>query len=398
MMGKSLTLWTVLSLVTSFSVLPARAQTWPDKALPHIIEQRVQGQPFPALSVAIIRGDKGIFLQALGHYDLAKTRPLKPDAQFQVGSITKGLVGTLAGILASQGELDLGKPALQTLAMIPAQQSANKAKITLLHLLTHHAGLNSNPPNRRNIPIPSGLPDGVDPTIWAPYSMEELRAGFSQAKLHSLPGTRDYYSNFGFHLAASVIAKEQGAPTIGPVLHDRLFEPLGMTKTDVSAPMSTHISPQPLMYGADPEISGYDPADNRFYPLPYWRFGEAVGGIGVSSTAGDLAKLILAFFHGIDGKGPLPADAMKTIFTSRHSFIRGQETVYRRALGWRMSVFGDHGPFYRHNGHNDGHHGFVAFSLEKKLGIVLLTNGSHQHMERFGNSLLLTLLERSPTP
>ncbi|MEM7569546.1 MAG: serine hydrolase domain-containing protein, partial [Pseudomonadota bacterium] len=171
-----------------------------------------------------MQGDAAIFLKTTGHYDLQQTRPLTPDAQFQVGSITKGLVGTLAGLLASRGDLDLGKPIVETLGNASIDQTSDKAKITLLHLLTHHAGLSSNPPNRKNIPVPAGLPEGVDPTIWAPYSIGELRDGFSQAKLRSVPGTQDYYSNFGFHLAATVIATEQGKKSVKPLMRSALFD------------------------------------------------------------------------------------------------------------------------------------------------------------------------------
>jgi beta-lactamase family protein len=53
------------------------------------------------------RNGKVAYLQAVGFYDRAKSRPLQPDAIFWIASMTKPVTSVAAMMLVEEGKLDL---------------------------------------------------------------------------------------------------------------------------------------------------------------------------------------------------------------------------------------------------------------------------------------------------
>src|SRR5436305_4355775 len=64
----------------------------------------------PGAVVAIARGGKLAFLQAIGFQDRAKTIPMKTDSIFWIASMTKPVTSVAAMMLVEDGKLDLDAP------------------------------------------------------------------------------------------------------------------------------------------------------------------------------------------------------------------------------------------------------------------------------------------------
>lgn len=380
----------LITLVAIYIISPAHAHPR-DAFLAMEMEATIKDAGLPAANVVILKDGAPWQTYAFGHFDVQRTRPNRPDAVYQIGSVTKGLVGTLAAILQSEGRVNLDAPIERPRFVRDRVCTMFDQGITLRHLLTHTAGLPSNPPNRINITVPAGLPSGVDPTISAPYTTEKLYEAACSFRPSSKPGERDLYSNYGFFLAADLLARAAGELSFADAVSRYIARPLGLESLKAGAIMSPSSSPAALMYGADLETSGATIGDERYYPIPYWNFGSSMGGLGVSTDAQDLARLVEVLM-GSQKVGRID-DVVRQHLLKLHGFyIEDPETLYRRALGWKASEFGSFGMVYRHNGHNDGHHAFVAFSRQHGAAIIILTNGSHQQMELLGNRLLLKLL------
>ena len=73
-----------------------------------------------------------------GHFDRANTRPYDQDTLQLVFSTTKGATAVCANLLAQRGQLDLAAPVA---TYWPEFAQAGKEKVTVLHLLSHQAGL-----------------------------------------------------------------------------------------------------------------------------------------------------------------------------------------------------------------------------------------------------------------
>ena len=124
----------------------------------------------------------------------------------QTMSITKSVLSLLAGTLIDRGKLRLDQPVHE---FYREWQNGDKAKITVLHLLSHNSGLEESKTSR---PI---------------YASKNFVDFSLRSKRVYEPGTHYEYSNRAANLLSGVIAKAAGMPT------DRyaaqvLFRPLGI--------------------------------------------------------------------------------------------------------------------------------------------------------------------------
>jgi CubicO group peptidase (beta-lactamase class C family) len=94
----------------------------------------------PGAAVAVVQGDKTLYLGGLGKGDLASNEPLSArETLFRTGSVSKLVTWTTVMQLVEQGTLDLHADVNRYLDtfQIPAPYPE---PVTLAHLLTHTAG------------------------------------------------------------------------------------------------------------------------------------------------------------------------------------------------------------------------------------------------------------------
>ena len=120
-------------------------------------------------------------------------------------------------MLVEDGKISLDDPVSKYLDGTPSRWK----RITIRHLLTHTSGIPDF--NNENIPVDDGPGD---------FDQREFKA-LSRRWLHFAPGEEWRYSNSNYHLLGMIIDKITGKP-YGDFLRERIFEPLGMTRTTVS--------------------------------------------------------------------------------------------------------------------------------------------------------------------
>lgn len=345
----------------------------------------------PAINVGIVEKGELVFSRGYG-----ADGDVPADTVYQVGSITKALVGTLAAILWQEGRIDLDTPITAYDERVRLGAVPKDTEITLRHLLTHSAGLPALAPNRVNIKLPSTLPPGIDPTISKPYSSEALYKALLTAELAFAPGTRHSYCNFCFNLAGHILARAGGFADLASAMQAKLFHPLGMTDSGIGVtPAQMKKLAIPYMYLPEPEIHGEGYAGKFNYRIPHWEIGEVAGALGATSNVPDLAKIIRALSPQDGTVNALLTDrATVLLFAPDHEYLRKGRAPFEQLLGWRRNRFGGYGYIYRHTGHNDGHHGFIAFSREHDVGVVVLGSGAYDGVELLGNRLLLYVLSQ----
>jgi CubicO group peptidase (beta-lactamase class C family) len=390
--------WRYIALLLLLSAaLPVQARPQLTAAIaPDQVEDRVgiilRDYKNPALNVGIVVKGGLVFSRGYG-----AEGEVSPATVYQVGSITKALVGTLAAILWQEGSIDLDTPITAYDERARPGAAPQDTEITLRHLLTHSAGLPALAPNRANIKPPSTLPPGIDPTISKPYSTEELYKALLTTELVFAPGTRHSYCNFCFNLAGHILARAGGFANLASAMQAKLFHPLGMKDSGIGlTPAQLEKLAIPYMYVPAPEIHG-ERYEGRFnYRIPHWEIGEVAGALGAASNVPDLAKIIRALSPPqYDTVNPLLTDrAIALLFEADHEYLRKGPTPFEQLLGWRRNRFGEYGYIYRHTGHNDGHHGFIAFSTEHGVGVVVLGSGAYDGVELLGNRLLLYVLSQ----
>src|SRR5205085_5918800 len=135
--------------------------------------------------------------------------PVEEETRFEIGSISKSFAALIALQEVERGTLDLSAPVTEYVPWFRVR--SDYGPITTHHLLTHTSGLIM------------GM-DFADDAIPAVESLARTSTGFA-------PGERYAYSNDGYKLLGLVLERVTGR-SIRELLRKRVFEPLGMRRTD----------------------------------------------------------------------------------------------------------------------------------------------------------------------
>ncbi|NED99310.1 serine hydrolase domain-containing protein [Phytoactinopolyspora halotolerans] len=275
------------------------------------------------------------------------------DADFEIGSISKGITGLLYADAIVRGEVNsdstLGE--LLPLGDVPA------ARLPLDALSTHTSGLPRLPrsaqPWRRTV------------ALWRhgtnPYG-ENLAQLLDQARDVRVGTPRPRYSNLGFELLGHAVARAAGTG-YAELVQRRIVGPLGLERCYVPA------GPDELRPGA---LAGRSRRGRVREP---WT-GEAIGPAGgVRASIADMARLLASLLDG-SAAGVAALDPVAP-------FGRGA----RIGAAWITMVVKGR-PITWHNGGTGGFRSWLGVDRAAGAGVVVLSATSVS-VDRYGLALLL---------
>jgi CubicO group peptidase (beta-lactamase class C family) len=166
----------------------------------------------PGVALMVRKQGRVIRAEGYGMANLEHHVPVKPETVFQSGSMGKQFTAMAVMTLVDEGKLALDDPVSKYL-----DAPAGWKGITVRHLLTHTSGLGD---------YPEDFPMQKDAT-----EDEELKMAMAQ-KLLFAPGEKWSYSNLGYLTLGALIHKVSGK-FYGDLLAERVFRPLGMTRTRI---------------------------------------------------------------------------------------------------------------------------------------------------------------------
>lgn len=171
----------------------------------------------PGCAVSVVRDGKVVYTRGYGMADLEHDVPITPATVFYIGSDSKQFTGAVMALLAKDGRISLDDDVRKYVPELPQYE----APITIRHLLHHTSGLRDYYGLRELAGDPS---DGVfgDPEV--------LELITRQRELNFTPGSQHLYSNSGYFLL-SVIVKRVTETSLRAFADERIFQPLGMTRT-----------------------------------------------------------------------------------------------------------------------------------------------------------------------
>jgi CubicO group peptidase (beta-lactamase class C family) len=374
-----------LSAFAWFSVVTATQPAAFERYLREQMAEVIEEKSLPAGAVAILRTGQQPWIATFREPQLQQ-QAVTQDTRFHIASVSKTMVAAIAVQLAAVNKIDLDAfIAAHLPTSVAALHGGRIGKLTLRQLLSHQAGLPQDQAQRKNLQRSEWPPD-FDPTIPDPsgFTVDEFYTALKRTEFEYPAGERHSYSNLGFHLAGHVMERATGR-SLESLIQQYVFQPLKMIQAVIVIDKtieSTLATPY-----------AYFEQEDRLIQIPAWQQNAIWGAWGVTATIADMARYVDGMLTPTQAREWLGASAEAQLLTPQVEYLREPETVYQQALGWRMSVFGDYGLIYRHNGHADGHHAFVAFSRQYGLGLVLLVSGDHDRMESLGNQLLLKLLQ-----
>jgi CubicO group peptidase (beta-lactamase class C family) len=274
------------------------------------LRSRVAATDLPSAGLAIGDGDGSIRTEVTG----AGGRPISPDTNFFLASITKPLVATAFMQLVEDGEVGLRDPIAQ---WVPGLDAGEKALVTPWHVLTHTSGVTDVPPDEliRRRPSAAGM----------------LRTVVEQP-LRFTPGTRWEYNTASFYLLTAIIERIAGMP-YARYIDERLAQPLDMGLT-----FDPRRSRRPVI---PVQGAGVDNRFVRWYVVRYLA-GAALPGGGLFGNLADLAALGAALIAPRPAGGraafPLRAETVALMAQDQTHGLPGlndgEERPVHVGLGW----------------------------------------------------------------
>ena len=171
----------------------------------------------PGCAVGVYRDGAIAYSRGYGMADLERRVPITPRTIFDIGSTSKQFTAAAIVLLAQDGKLTLDDDVRKWIPELPDYGQP----ITIRHMLLHTSGI------RDYIGLLTLAGARIDDVTDA---ADALRILVRQKALNFEPGAERLYSNSGYFLL-SVIVERASKQTLQAYAREKIFKPLGMTKT-----------------------------------------------------------------------------------------------------------------------------------------------------------------------
>ena len=174
----------------------------------------------PGAAVLVVKDGRAVFDRGWGVADLRTKRPLGPETNFRLASVTKQFTAAAVMLLIRDGKIRYEDVLTDIFPGFPEYGRA----MTVRSLLDHTSGL----PDYEDLMAP---PDPALPVERVQISDAEVLELLKRETAGKFPpGARWAYSNSGYVVLGLIVAKASGRP-FGDFLRERIFLPLGMSGT-----------------------------------------------------------------------------------------------------------------------------------------------------------------------
>ncbi|WP_230483377.1 serine hydrolase domain-containing protein [Sphingomonas sp. Leaf21] len=315
------------------------------------LRDRMSHYAVPGVAIAVVRAGRVEALQGFGTRISGMNAEIDADTLFSVGSVSKLTSAALCLRLAASGILDLDGDVNGYLKRwrVPAGSRGDDRAVTLRMLLSHTGGFNVHGFADYAPGVP--LPTLVQTLKGEPPAMNKALARIDPA------GSRSRYSGGGYMVIQAVIEDATGE-RFDAVAKRLLFGPLGMQRSRFEAAPVQDIGNIAHAHNRDGEPAA----------LPRgWQSFPELAASGLWTTAGDLARMIVALGASYRGRGRfIPQELAVDMMTAVTPGFNG--------LGPRLAGEGM-ARIFHHAGANDSYKAYVEGNLASGDGLVVLTNG-----------------------
>ncbi|MGH7617285.1 MAG: serine hydrolase [Gemmatimonadaceae bacterium] len=297
----------------------------------------------PGCAVGLAKDGRPLYTHGYGMANLEYRVPLTDSTVLESGSVAKQFTASALVLLAQDGRLSLDDDIRKYLPEVPDFGHV----ITIRNLLTHTSGLR----DQWGLLGIEGLGPGTQ--VHSPLTTLDLIA--HQKMLNFPPGSAYLYSNSGYALAGLIVQRVSGK-TLDAFTQERLFRPLGMTRTRWRDDF-TEIVPNRATAYSGSSAKGYKT------DMP---FTNMVGNGGLLSTMHDL----LLWNENLDNPKIGGASYVRTLETPMH-LTSGRAITY--ALGLIVAPYGGVREV-SHSGSTAGYQTFLARYPEQHVSVAVWCN------------------------
>ena len=343
MRNRVIDVWAVVCCTLGLT-LAAEAQTPDFTALDSVAIQELARHRAPGMAIAVVRGDRVIFMKGFGVANLETRDSVRPETVFHIASLSKPL--TAAAVLSevAAGRIRIDAPIGTYTAGLPP----HLARLTTHQLLSHTSGL------VQNVALsPSEDEAALGTTV----------RSFGDSVLLTEPGEIFSPSNPAYWLAGYVLESVTREP-YADAMRRVLFAPLGMAGTTLRLSETNTL---PFAQGYVPEPGGtLRPARLRTF-TGAWPSGS------VMSNVRDLSRFLIALLNRgqLEGKQVLDPRVVEAM-TTAHASI---PAIPEREFGYGMFLLTERGVrTWFHDGSLPGYGAVMRMAPDHRVGVVILGN------------------------
>lgn len=313
-------------------------------------------------AIALIQGDETQFI-GIEREDDRVYSVENLNSAFEIGSITKLFTATLLADFVLSGAIAIDE---NINGYLPIQLNDNN-QVTFLHLANHTSGMPRSPSNIGflSLILPGNNYKYYDKADLYDYLSNDLA-------IHSRAGEEFVYSNLGMSLLG-VTLSEIADQSYEDLLQDRLLKPYKMESSTTQRD-SLNVTLVPGLNKNGGRASNWDM--NVLAPAG-----------SLLSTVDDLSRFVQAHFN--------PDDDLLA-FTREQTSDKGEPVGYRTlgmGLGWMILQPNDSEIWHWHNGSTGGYSSSMVINVEKRNGVIVLSNaypfnGQSERVLRLSFSLM----------
>ncbi len=309
-------------------------------------------------AVAIVEKDKVIYSGGFGYRDYENKIPVDENTLFAIGSCTKAFTTSLIGMLEDEDQLSLDDSPLEHIPGFRFTAGEMNNGISIKDLMSHSTGL-----PRHDF-------------SWY-FFPGETKESLLKRVIHQEPftGVREqwYYNNFMF-LAQGVIIENITGKSWEENIRERIFKPLGMTRSNLSIDE---------LERSENAAFGYQLKDSTsIRKMDYYRIAKMSPAGSINSSVKEMSNWVITWINGGKFKGEqIIPENFATQAMSSHMVVaaalpgkdRPDLHLQNYGYGWFISSYKGH---YRveHGGNIDGFSASTCFFPSDSIGIVVLSN------------------------
>ncbi|WP_167880082.1 serine hydrolase domain-containing protein [Halorhabdus rudnickae] len=355
--------------------LPTTGQPGDVEAFDEVLPALLKQWEIPGATVAVMDDERLAFTRGYGTVGPDSDEPVRPNAYFRIGSLSKPITAVATLDLVEKGKLALSDRAFEIRSdLLPEEGPADPRveEITVRQLLSHTAGW-------------SNATVGFDP-VFAPIQVAEAQGSKAPASAEVTvefmltqdlgydPGTDFQYANVGYCVLGRIIEGVTGEDYETHV-REAVLEPLGADELAIGATRKENLRKGEVRYLSHATVQSPFPGEGAV-PRPY---GAGVLGEALDADGGWVGSApdLLRFVRGVDGLDGAPdileAETRETML-ARPDVSHWEGTDQYYGLGWFVDRPGD-GTVLWHNGSLPGSYAFLAHDRNESLTLLALFNG-----------------------
>ncbi len=346
----------------------------------------------PALAAAVVKDGKLIAVGAVGVRVAGTDIPVTVDDRFHLGSDTKAMTATLAGMMVEEGKLRWDSTIGEVLGPVLPGLKPKFAAITLEQLLSHTSGI---PTDTDEIIKLYYSPDAFDHTLtdWRLYMIQAWGSKHDP----SFPASGKFqYANLGYITAGAMIEKVAGKPW-ERLMFERIFEPLSLKTAGLGPQATFGLYDAPVGHRADDK--------GKLTAFPWGNPADLPSSVGPAGLAHMSVKDFAAWAGWNAGEGKRgPALVKPETLKLLHTAVVEMEVKDPKpgtpksgayALGWGLSKFAwTEKPILTHNGSNGLNFASIEVDVDHDLAIVVTSNIAGPKVDDASLEVMKTLYER----